>query len=126
MTKQYTVLVYPEPIEYEIEAENEQQAELIARNNYSYEGDGNERVEVITMQVLSMKDFNLVETNKYLKACDIAIENNEALPYRGFYGFFNNQGNLLTSGYVAFDDRGSYRAKTKKLAIYKFKQARSK
>lgn len=72
------------------------------------------------MNILQMKDFNQKEMIRYDKACDIAKENNERLPSRCQYGFFNSQGDLLKSGYVAFDERVSVRARTKSGAIKKF------
>lgn len=73
------------------------------------------------MQVLQMKDFNARETQRYYEACD-KCKRYESLPYRGFFGFFNSQGDLLTSGYVAFNEHKSIRAWTKKEAIKKYNE----
>lgn len=69
------------------------------------------------MQVLQMKDFNARETSRYLEACNEPRRMNDPMPYRGHFGFFNSYGDLLTSGYVAFDEHRSIRAWTKKEAV---------
>lgn len=74
------------------------------------------------MQVLQMKDFNQREISRYLEACSEPKRMNEQMPYRGHFGFFNSYGELLTSGYVAFDEHRSVRAWTKKEAIRKYNE----
>lgn len=45
--KNYTVIIHPEPIEFEVEAESKEQAERIARNSYNGEPYGSEKAEVL-------------------------------------------------------------------------------
>lgn len=43
--KKYTVYIYPAYLAYEVEAENEQDAEDIASYQYSYKGEGIYKIE---------------------------------------------------------------------------------